>query len=148
MHTREAKRALAYSVRQVLETMCFAETEAAVGAFHETRVISTSVAFHGTWSGCVRMEMSRDAADWLAASFLGVRDAALESGLAEETLFELGNVICGRFVSLLDPSADLRMDAPVPMNTTGDSAGFAWQHFRAEAGVLRVAFEFTSTEAE
>lgn len=148
MHATEARRILAYSVKQVLEIMCFSETEPASDPFESEHVITTSIGFHGSFSGCLRLEISGDAANWLAASFLGLREVTADSGAAEATVDELGNVICGCFLSLLDPSASVRIDPPAKQGLSSESADVVWQNFRADSGLLRVAFQFDSTNRE
>lgn len=147
MRVTDARRILAYSVEQVLEMMCFSEAQPVSEPFEESRVIATRINFWGNLTGCLRIEISGDTANWLAVSFLGIHDAALEPSMAEDTVCELGNVICGRFLSLLDPSANLRIDAPRKQEPS-NSGEIAWQHFRADSGLLRVAFEFNSTDED
>ncbi len=142
----ETSDILTSSVTQVLELMCFAEVQPAA-AFEADEVLASSVNFGGSLSGCLCLEMSSSAAGWLAASFLGLRDVGLADSQAEDTVCELGNVICGRFISWLDPSADLRIDAPVKLKVANASGELVWQNFRADAGLFRVGFQLNSTNA-
>lgn len=145
MHPTDTGEILTSSVTQVLELMCFSEVQPISEAFVADEVIASSVKFHGSLSGYLWLEMGCSTAHWLTASFLGTSDVAPERSQAEETVCELGNVMCGRFVSRLDPSADLRIDAPVKGKAANTSRELVWQNFRADAGLLRVAFQLNST---
>ncbi len=147
MRATDATRILEYSVRQVLELMCFAEARPVSETFAYDSVIATSVHFHGSLSGRLWLETSSDGAKWLALSFLGLceRDVASISAAAEETVQELGSVICGRFLSLLDSSANLKIDRSMKDFPEVNAAGLPWQTFRADSGLLRVALQLDST---
>ncbi len=146
MSATEDSAVLAYTVEQVLETMCFSEAVPVSDADCGDAMLATTVAFGGSVSGCLRLEIERHAAHELTASFLGVRELAGDSRLADDTVGELGNVICGRFLSFLYPSGNLRMEAADP--EVADWDGIKWHQFRAEAGLLRLAFRFDSTGAQ
>lgn len=132
-------------VTQVLEFMCFSEAHPISDTFDTNDMIASCVQFHGSLSGSLWLEMSSGTADWLTVSFLGLSDLAPERSQAEDTVCELGNVICGRLISWLDPSATLRIDAPVKAKAANASRELVWQNFRADAGLLRVAFQLNST---
>src|SRR5581483_3982862 len=131
MPATDAPRTLKYTVQQVLETMCFSEALPASDLPPEECVIGATVSFGGTLSGRLRVEISSFAASRLASSFLG-QDVAVGSPLAEHTVCELGNVICGRFLSLLNPSAHLNIHPPITSETPIGDAGLIWQNFRAD----------------
>ncbi len=145
MPATETSEFLTSSVTQVLELMCFSEAQPSSDAFEADEVIASSVNFHGSVSGSLWLEMSSSAAHWLTASFLGLHDVG-EDSLAEDTVCELGNVICGRFISWLDPSANLRIDPPVKGKAIAASRELVWQNFRADAGLFRVAIQLDSTK--
>ena len=149
MPATDADRILAYSVCQVLEIMCFSEARLVSERFTNNSVIATTVGFHGTFSGHLHLQVSSTAAKWLAASFLGIRheDLLPNSPIPQDTVCELGNVICGRFLSLLDPSADLKIDPPSKSAAIGSAACLEWRNFRADPGLLRVAFQIESNDA-
>lgn len=136
---------LEYTVSQVLETMCFFEANSVSDGPGDDCVLGATVPFEGALSGSLRLEVEREAAKRLAASFLGVPELAPESRLAEDTVGELGNVICGRFLSLLYPSESLRMAAPQHDRKPEDSSGLDWHRFEAGGGRLRLAFRIHST---
>lgn len=145
MRRTEVHGILSHSVRQSLETMCFSEAQPVDDSFDTDDVIATRVKFHGSLSGCLRLETSAKAANRLAASFLGLAQLASESALAKDTVCELGNVICGRFLSLLEPAANLIIEVSRAAERAGADVEGQWQNFRADSGVLRVAVEFDST---
>ncbi len=145
MRATDTGEILTSSVTQVLELMCFSEAQHIADSFEANDIIASCVPFHGSLSGCLWLEMSSSTADWLAASFLGVSDVAPAGSQAEDTVCELGNVICGRLISSLDPSANLRIDPPLKTRTGNTSRELVWQNFRADAGLLRVSFQLNST---
>lgn len=143
MFTTDAPGVLAHAVGYVLETMCFSQALPVSETQTEEADVRTAVPFTGSISGCLKLHVSRPTAEWLAASFLG-QDLTPNSPLAEQTVRELGNVICGRFLSQLDPSASLNIQPPVADTSKSDCADSAWHMFRADAGLLRIKFQFDS----
>lgn len=147
MPATDASRILVYSVRQVLETMCFSEAFPASETFKDEDVVGATIGFGGSVSGTLRLEIGRNTAEYLAASLLGLSNTASYSSLAEDTVSELGNMICGRFLSLLAPSAMLSIDSPVKSEKRDSGCAAPWHTFRADSGLFRIAFLFNSHQA-
>jgi CheY-specific phosphatase CheX len=134
------------TVQQVLETMCFSEVLPTAESQIETSEIATDVKFRGSYVGRLRLEMGKNTAELLATSFLGFRSLQPDSSAPRETVHELGNIICGRFLSELDPSAELNIDPPMETKPLGDSAEVLWHNFQADCGAFRVAVYLDSTK--
>jgi CheY-specific phosphatase CheX len=137
MLATETSPVLAHTVGYVLETMCFSETAPCSENFSEEDVIGTTVAFSGTLSGCLQLETTKAAARGLATSFLGL---TASDTMASDMICELGNVICGRFLSLVEPGARVKIDTPVKRGVIY-SGDITWHNFRSDCGPLRVAFK-------
>jgi CheY-specific phosphatase CheX len=143
MPPTEPSRALSCSLQQVLETMCFTQASPVSEVPLQGSLIRTSVAFTGSISGFIRLQASTETADWLTASFLGQTQTSANP-LSEATVSELANVICGRFLSSLDPSARLTIYPPGPDTTTLDARVVRWQTFQLDCGLLRIAYQLNS----
>ncbi len=146
MPRTEESQVLEYTVQQVLETMCFSEALHVSEPLRGGDIVGTTVAFTGSLRGYLRLEIASAAASTLAESFLGLHDSTSDALETEGTVQELGNVICGRFLSLLHPSASLSIDSPV-QKLAAPCSDLAWQNFRADCGPLRVAVVFDSMNA-
>jgi CheY-specific phosphatase CheX len=127
--------------------MCFTQASAVPEAPIEGSTIRASVEFSGSLSGCLEVKVGRTTAQSLATSFLGqaVRPA---DPLSEATVFELADVICGRFLSVLNPSAMLTIQPPA-RGTRGmeSSAAAEKQTFQLDCGLLHITYRFDSNAA-
>jgi hypothetical protein len=109
MCATETSEALARSVQYALETMCFAEALRAPQAPAEPSKRAT-VPFLGSLAGCLDIEIGAHAAQALTSALLGLRPGETPAEpYVHDALCELGVVICGRWLSTLDPSACLRL---------------------------------------
>ncbi len=147
----EESRTLEYTVGQVLENMCFSDAVPVSERFSDESVVAVSVGFNGTVSGYLRLEVAPSAATWLTASFLGIDQESVQPQLSEDTVCELSNIICGRFISLLHPGARFAIGQPsrIPeTEQTQQSSALSWHNFRAERGLLRVALHWDSNEGQ
>ena len=131
---------LDHSVSQVLETMCFSEAVPVSETFTRDEAIGTTVAFKGSLSGQLSLEFIEATAAQLSAAFLGLEELPADSTTTAEVVGELGNVICGRMISIFDPCADVSIQPPAKAD--GPASGQHWRTFRSDAGLLRIAVRF------
>ena len=98
---------------QVLETMFFTEAEVAAceHAWLE-RAACARIRFEGSNSGEMQLGVSAEAADPIAASFLGLDPIELTDGLRGQVLQELSNILCGAILSQLWPESELALASP------------------------------------
>jgi CheY-specific phosphatase CheX len=98
---------------EVLETMFFTEAELAdcehawLGAGSTARV-----GFEGAHFGEMFLGVSAEAADPIAASFLGLEPAELTEAQRGQVIQELANILCGAMVSHLWPESRLSIASP------------------------------------
>lgn len=108
------EQALKEAAQCVLETMFFAESEpaAAPGPVSSDKV-RVEVPFEGHRRGRLAMEIPRNCAGAMAASFEGMPDAGgLPEGAIEHVAAELSNMICGATLTRLDPDGLFHLGTP------------------------------------
>ena len=137
--------ALGWSVPQVLETACFSEVVAVpdVDAGRTAEATCAHVGFHGTPSGFLQFEADREAAITLTAGFLGLAesDPAIES-FVELAVCELGNMICGRLLSVLHPYAKWKIDPPRTAKPASPSTKLTRRTFKVSGGHVHLSVRF------
>jgi CheY-specific phosphatase CheX len=105
--------ALAESVREVLEKMCFIDLPApAAGDEVRMRGIAAELVFDGDPPGSFRLDLDANAARVAAAGFLGEDPAELPLEQVQEVICELANMICGSVLSRVESSAVFRLTKP------------------------------------
>lgn len=138
--------ALKRTVRHVVETMCFSEVAPTEETWQNADTIVTAVNFYGSRSGRLQLEVSSSAAWSLRDAFLGSREARDAQEEAGQMVGELGTMICGRFLSSVDPLSKMTLATPElelqPVRTGGKSAKLVRQGFVLEAGHLTASVEF------
>jgi CheY-specific phosphatase CheX len=116
---------------QVLETMFFTEAEP-VPCEHvwlETAPCAL-IRFEGSHFGEMRLGVSAEAADPIAASFLGLEPMELTDADRGQVIQELSNILCGAMLSRLWPESRLALASPELT---------AWQDWQ-DAGALHRCF--------
>jgi CheY-specific phosphatase CheX len=106
-------------------------------------MIRTTVEFDGSISGFVEVKVSRSTASSLAASFLGQSLGSVDS-MVEATVSEVADVICGRFLSVLDPSATLSFDPPARETKAVKPPSVHRQTFQLDCGLLDITYQLKS----
>lgn len=98
---------------EVLETMFFTEAELAAcdHAWTESAPCAR-IHFDGSHSGEMLLAVSGEAADPIAASFLGLDIAELTEAQRGQVIAELSNILCGAMLSQLWPESTLALAAP------------------------------------
>ena len=143
MSERKMHDALKRTVRHVVETMCFSEVAPTEQAWENADTIVTAVNFYGSRSGRLQLEVSSSAAWSLRDAFLGGREQDAEvDGSAGELVGELGTMICGRFLSSVDPLAKMSLAAPEMGNTGEHAFEDVRQGFLLNSGHLRASVQF------
>ena len=149
--------ALKRTVRHVVETMCFSEvapSDAAAGnePWATADTIVTAVNFYGSRTGRLQLEVSSSAAWSLRNAFLGTKEQDEAAGQAGELVGELGTMICGRFLSAVDPLSSMTLAMPetrapelVPVKKAPQSVR---QGFLLESGHLTASVEFDHDKQE
>jgi len=107
--------ALADSVREVLEKMCFLDLSApAAEQGTAARRFAAQLAFDGDPPGLFRLDLDEDAARLASAGFLGEDPAELAAEQIQEVVCELANMVCGSILSRIESSAVFRLAKPEP----------------------------------
>src|SRR5262249_13355553 len=107
------RNALAESVREVLEKMCFIDLPSpAQGEEMRMRGIAAELVFDGDSPGSFRLDLDAEAARAAAAGFLGEDPAGLPLEQVQEVICELANMICGSVLSRVESSAVFRLAKP------------------------------------
>jgi CheY-specific phosphatase CheX len=104
---------------EVLETMFFTDAEVA-GCEHGWLVPSLSnraascarIRFEGSHRGEMMLGVSLEAADPIAASFLGLHPMELTDAQRGQVIQELTNILCGAMLSRLWPESKLALGSP------------------------------------
>lgn len=142
----QMNEALKRTVRHVVETMCFSEVAPTNEAWQKADTIVTAVNFYGSRTGRLQLEVSSSAAWTLREAFLGTSEPENGvNGTAGEVIGELGTMICGRFLSAVDPLSNLTMATPelsvepVPVKSAVQTVR---QQFQLESGHLTASVEF------
>lgn len=145
---RQMHDALKRTVRHVVETMCFSEVALTEETWEKAETIVTAVNFYGSRSGRLKLEVSSSAAWSLRDAFLGdprPQDGAVDEA-AGQVVGELGTMICGRFLSSVDPLSSVtlgmpELERPVEKQAEGELAAVR-QNFVLDSGHLRASVEF------
>lgn len=128
------------SVRYALETMCFAEAVPAPVFMENGKCVS--VAFRASLAGSLEIAIDPAAAQALASALLGLQPAETPAELyVDDTLCELANTICGRFLSSLDPTACLRLE-PAHLSPKIAVPPDLQLGFQVERGAMTVSLRF------
>lgn len=97
----------------VLETMFFTEAEPAACEHAWLQAAPTArVRFSGSHHGDMLLGVSVEAADPIAASFLGLEPAELSDAQRGQVIQELANILCGALLSRLWPESTLALSSP------------------------------------
>ena len=143
--------ALTRTVRHVVGTMCFSEVAPSESVWQKADVIVTAVNFYGSRTGRLKLEVSSSAAWSLRDAFLGSREPAENAEGAGQMVGELGTMICGRFLSSVDPLSTMSLAAPEAVEPVAVRVQKAPQQVRQgfllDSGHLTASVEFDD-EAE
>ncbi len=136
---------LPVAVAEVLETMFFAPVEPSCSVDNPINDswLTVAVDFTGKPSGSTWIWLEKDTARSLAADFLGIDAGEIESELIEQTVCELGNMICGSIVSRVESHSAFTL-APPRMEPAMSYAGPAPVRFQLDRGELAVACRLLS----
>jgi CheY-specific phosphatase CheX len=98
---------------EVLETMFFTEAERAPceHAWIESAACAR-IGFEGSHRGEMLLAVSNEAADPIAASFLGLDPSELTEAERGQVIAELANILCGAMLSQLWPESTLALSSP------------------------------------
>jgi Chemotaxis phosphatase CheX len=98
---------------EVMETMFFSEAVAS-HCSHEWMgaAVGARVRFSGTHDGEFLVSVSQEAAQSVAAGFLGLDTIELAPAQLSQVILELANILCGAAMSHLWPESALALEAP------------------------------------
>lgn len=97
----------------VMETMFFTEAEPVACEHAWLQAAPTArIRFSGSHHGEMRLGVSLEAADPIAASFLGLEPAELTDAQRGQVIQELANILCGALLSRLWPESTLALSSP------------------------------------
>ncbi len=98
---------------EVLETMFFTAAEAAACEHGRLAGAPTArIGFEGSHRGEMLLGVSVEAADPIAASFLGLEAEELTDAQRGQVIQELANILCGALLSRLWPESTLALSSP------------------------------------
>jgi CheY-specific phosphatase CheX len=116
---------------EVLETMFFTEAELAnCEHIWLDSALCARIQFEGSHLGEMLLGVSREAADPIAASFLGLDPMELTETQRGQVIQELSNILCGAMLSHLWAESKLALSPPELM---------AWQEWSSD-GLLHRCF--------
>lgn len=125
---------------EVMETMFF--TEALVTDCDHGwlgRAFTACVNFDGTHCGQVFLAISTEAAQSIAAGFLGLDTSELAGTQIEGVILELANIFCGAAMSRFWPESSLTLEAPELVEAELPVAGVWHRCFTMPEGMLAVS---------
>jgi CheY-specific phosphatase CheX len=146
----EHQAALSETVRhvaaEVLETMFFTETEPAScehNWLHSARC--ARIRFEGSHFGEMLLGVSAEAADPIAASFLGLDPMELTDAQRGQVIQELSNILCGAMLSNLWPESKLALGSPeLTAWQDGPDNGSLHRCFMSPEGMLAISIRLIS----
>jgi len=138
---------------EVMETMFFSEALVAECG-HDQRshdwmraAVGARVRFDGTHCGEVLIGVSEEAAQSIAAGFLGLDIVELAPGQLSQVILELANILCGAAMSHLWPESTLALEAPEPTDPS-EVIGTGWHRcFTLPEGMLAITIRMAALEA-
>ena len=127
----------------VLGTMLFAGIvgDAAIQLLQVQPLLSKTIQISGPLTGTFRLAITMDAADALAADFLGLL-LLPDCAAVDQVMGELANMICGAALSRIEPDALFGLSHPEPDSTPIHNDG-TFQCFELERGLLAVSLELS-----
>jgi CheY-specific phosphatase CheX len=132
---------------EVLETMFFTEAELA-NCEHGWLALApcARIHFEGSHSGEMLLGVSAEAADPIAASFLGLDPTELTDAERGQVIQELSNILCGAMLSHLWPESNLALASP-ELTAWQDwlEVGALHRCFTLPEGMLAISIRLTST---
>ena len=108
----ELEESLEASVSEALETMFFTCIEPLEPGSAAENTMCAAVDFKGSPSGRLELALPDCCAQALAASFLGVDEAELDSSQTGEVICEFANVLCGSVLSRVNPNGLFELFPP------------------------------------
>ena len=136
---------------EVLETMFFTDAEVAVCEHTWLAPLSGSAAscarirFEGSHCGEMLLGVSMQAADPIAASFLGLDSMELTDAQRGQVIQELTNILCGAMLSRLWPESKLALGSPELMDwQEWSGAGPLHRCFMIPEGLLAISIRLTT----
>lgn len=82
-------------------------------ALHDPAIVQ----FRGARNGALALALDEEAGSALAASFLGLDPDELTPADVQQVSNEMANILCGSFLSQLEPNGHFDLDAPVQGTT-------------------------------
>lgn len=109
--------------------------------------VTAYLKFHDAVDGEFMLSTPRGTAMALAASFMGLEAMEVDRTHAEQTICELGNIICGSALSRLDPARELRLSSPVITDQVcAPGHNVMYQHYRLLDGCLAVSLRMATPD--
>jgi CheY-specific phosphatase CheX len=111
---REISELLSTATADVLETMFFTPVIGEAGAVGATPApaLAARLSFSGAKQGTLAVRISAQAAETIAASFLGEEEGQPAPLKILDVICELANMICGSVLSRLDSEAHFELGHP------------------------------------
>lgn len=145
-HDSEAGETAQHVTTEVLEAMFFTEAEVAL-CEHAwlAEAPCARIRFDGSHTGEMLLAVSVEAANPIAASFLGLDEAELTEVQRGQVIEELSNILCGAMLSQLWPESTLALAAPE--STAWEdwpTAGTLHRCFQIPEGMLAISVRLAS----
>lgn len=123
MNAVELQRILAETVARVFEDAVYALVEEEIVPCEpDTRVIESLVAFTGTYTGTIALEVEAAGAQSIANDLLGTEAPAVSAELNAAAVGELANIVAGRFMESWLPN-ETNYDIGIPSTSVGTHSG-------------------------
>ncbi len=123
------------ALTEVLETMFFASVGGEIPTPAGPDALMATLRFVGQPSGSFSLAVSREAAEEMAAGFLGFEDE-VTPGQPAEVIREMANMVCGSFLSKVESDTHFELSSP---QTPAEFPPEAWRcSFELENGSIEV----------
>lgn len=109
--------------------------------------VGARVRFDGTHCGEVLTSVSEEAAQSIAAGFLGLDTAELAPAQLSQVILELANILCGAAMSHLWPESTLALEAPELADPCAAMESGWHRCFRLPEGMLAITIRMAVADA-
>lgn len=137
-------RVVEESVREVLETMFFSDVFGNLEEIPPAQFLRAELAFRGTPSGRMGVQVTAESASRFTADFLGVETDEVTDRAVGQVLCELANMVCGSMLSRMDCEKRFDLSSPELVGTMDVAAPPLRSAFALEDGAIVVDLDFAA----
>jgi CheY-specific phosphatase CheX len=119
VNIKKIKETLTTAIFEVFEKMFYVFSEL-VQPFGENYQMKSSINFSGSISGEIHIFLNRPIAEMMVMNMLGLDDGEINESIIADCIKESVNMICGNFLSKLDPDRVFHASIPTFEMISGD----------------------------